>query len=273
MAEKPVSPDAAAPRHKTGRSRSAETGSVRTLERGLLVLSSLAELGEATLTEVARRAGLSASTTYRLLETLRQQGYAEWDERSGLFRVGLRAYQVGAAFSARNSLLGAAQLELPGLVAALNETVNLAALRGRQAVYVYQAEASQLMRMFTQVGAVAPLHCSGVGKVLMAGQPEEEVRAYLGEGPFPAYTPHSLTTLPAYLEELARVRQQHYALDDEERELGVRCVAVPVQDAGGAVVAAVSVSAPAARLPAEAVPDLARRVQEVAGRISARLGS
>lgn len=272
MAEKPVSPEGTAPRHKTGRSRSAEAGSVRTLERGLLVLSSLAELGEATLTEVARRAGLSASTTYRLLETLRQQGYAEWEERSGLFRVGLRAYQVGAAFSAHNSLMGAAQMELPGLVAALNETVNLAALRGRQAVYVYQAEASQLMRMFTQAGAAAPLHCSGVGKVLMAWRPEDEVRAYLGEGPFAAYTPHSLTTLPAYLAELGRVRQQHYALDDEERELGVRCVAVPVRDATDAVIAAISVSAPATRLPAEAVPALARQVQEVAGRISARLG-
>ena len=257
---------------KAGRSRSGEAGSVRTLERGLSVLSALAGLREATLTQVAKAAGLSASTTYRLLETLRQQGYVEWEERSGLFSVGLRAYQVGAAFSGRNALLGSALGVMQGLVDEVNETANLAVRRGSEAVYVQQVEARQMMRMFTHIGAAAPLHCSGVGKVLLAALPGAEARHLVGEGPYPAYTPNSLTTLGALLGELDEVRECGYALDDEERELGVRCLAVPVRGEGGEVVAALSVSAPTSRFPKDEVPGMFARVRLASEQLSARLG-
>ena len=261
-----------APKLKSGRARSGDAGSVRTLERGLGVLSALAELREGTLTQIAKKAGLSASTTYRLLETLRQQGYVEWEERSGLFGVGLRAYQVGAAFAGRNSLLGAAGAVMQALVAEVNETANLAVLRGDEAVYVHQVEASQLMRMFTHIGAAAPLHCSGVGKVLTAWLPDAELRRKVGDGPFPAYTPNSITTLGALRRELGTVRAQGYALDDEERELGVRCLATPIRAGSGEVVASLSVSAPTSRFPKKNIPDMLGRVQAASEQISARLG-
>lgn len=259
-------------RQKAGRARSGETGSVRTLERGLSVLTALAEAGEATLTQLARTVDLSASTTYRLLETLRQQGFVDWEERTGLFSVGLRAYQVGAAFSVRDALLGAAQPEMQALVDDLNETVNLAVIRAGEAVYVHQVQARQMMRMFTHVGAVAPLHCSGVGKILTAWLPEPEASHLVGPGPYPAYTPHSMTTLNALKRELDTVRAQGYALDDEERELGVRCLATPIRDARGEVVASLSISAPASRFPKKNIPDMLERVQATSNRISARLG-
>ena len=261
-----------APKLKSGRARSGDAGSVRTLERGLGVLSALAELREGTLTQIAKKAGLSASTTYRLLETLRQQGYVEWEERSGLFGVGLRAYQVGAAFAGRNSLLGAAGAVMQALVAEVNETANLAVLRGDEAVYVHQVEASQLMRMFTHIGAAAPLHCSGVGKVLTAWLPDAELRRKVGDGPFPAYTPNSITTLGALRRELGTVRAQGYALDDEERELGVRCLATPIRAGSGEVVASLSVSAPTSRFPERSIPHMLSRVQAASEQISARLG-
>ncbi len=265
-------PESGLPRLKSGRTRSGDTSSVRTLERGLTVLSALAELREGTLTQIAKKAGLSASTAYRLLETLRQQGYVEWEERSGLFSVGLRAYQVGAAFSERNSLLSAAQGEMQTLVQDINETANLAVRRGSEAVYVYQVEARQMMRMFTQIGAVAPLHCSGVGKVMLAWLPAAEVRHLVGEGPYPAYTPASLTGLPALSRELETVRDQGYALDDEERELGVRCLATPVRDSSGEVVASLSISAPTSRFPRKNIPEMLARVRLASDQISARLG-
>lgn len=257
---------------KPGRARTSEAGSVRTLERGLSVLSALAELREASLTQVARRVELSASTVYRLLETLRQQGFVDWDEGSGLFTVGLRAYQVGAAFSERSSLFAAAQGEMRLLVDDLNESANLAVLHGPEAVYVQQVEGRQLVRMFTQLGASAPLHCSGVGKVLLAWQDQGSVKRQLGEEPFTAFTPHSITSLPEFLIELGRVREQGYALDDQERELGVRCVAAPIRDHTGGVLAALSVSAPTSRLNKSDVPRVLRRVQQAAQGISRRLG-
>ncbi|MFC3863160.1 IclR family transcriptional regulator [Deinococcus antarcticus] len=259
-------------KQKTGRARSGEAGSVRTLERGLSVLSALAQSGEATLTQLAREVNLSASTTYRLLETLRQQGYVEWEEHTGLFRVGLLAYQVGAAFSVRSALLSAAQPQMQALVDDLNETANLAVRHAGEAVYLHQVQARQMMRMFTQVGAAAPLHCSGVGKVLTAWLPEEEVLRLLGAGPYPAYTPHSLTGYSALTRELGLVRAQGYALDDEERELGVRCLATPIRDARGDVIASLSVSAPTSRFPKRNIPEMLERVRTASQGISARLG-
>lgn len=257
---------------KAGRARSGEAASVRTLERGLSVLSALAAEREAPLGVIARRAGLPSSTAYRLLETLRQQGFAEWDEASGLFRVGVRAAQVGAAFSGAGDLPGASAAPMRALVDELNESANLAVQRGPEAVYVAQVEGRQLVRMFTQLGASAPLHCSGVGKVLLAWQDEGAVRGTLGEGPYRAFTPHSITGLEAYLAELARVRAQGYAHDDQERELGVRCVAAPIRAASGAVVAALSVSAPTSRLTQTDIPRYAVRVRQATAEISARLG-
>ncbi|OWL96121.1 IclR family transcriptional regulator [Deinococcus indicus] len=266
------------PRARAGRARGAEApGSVRTLERGLGVLWALAGLREATLSQVARAAGLSPSTASRLLETLRQQGFADWDEVSGLYRVGLRAYQVGMAFDAAQALTGAAAAEMRALVAQLGESVNLAVLRphgetGLEAAYVYQVEGPQLVRMFTRVGAGAPLHASGVGKVLLAPRDPAEVRAALETAPLVPFTPHTLTTPAAVLDALARVREQGYALDDQERELGVRCVAVPVRGADGGVAAALSVSAPTSRLTPADVPRFLAAAQGAAARIGARLG-
>lgn len=265
-------PDSTLHKPKPGRARTAEAGSVRTLERGLSVLSALAEVREATLSVLARQVGLSASTTYRLLETLRQQGFVDWNEGTGVFQVGVRAYQVGAAYSVQDALLSAAQSEMQALVADVNETANLAVQRAGQAVYVHQVQAHQIMRMFTHIGAVAPWHCSGVGKVLLAWQSEAEVKELAGAGLFTPFTPHSITTLAEFQRELSRVRAQGYALDDQERELGVRCVAAPIRDHSGSVVAALSVSAPTSRLTPQDVPHLLARVQQATHGISARLG-
>lgn len=261
-----------AAKQKPGRARSGEAGSVRTLERGLSVLLALKDLRRAPLSAVARHVGLSASTTYRLLETLRQQGFVEWEEQSGAYSVGLRAYQVGLAFAERSNLIGAAQPEMEALVRDLNETVNLAVLYGSEAVYVHQVEGRQLVRMFAHPGDSSPLHASGVGKVLLAWRPEADVRQKLGDGPYPAYTPRSITTLAGLLRELGQVREQGYSVDDEERELGVRCVAVPVRDRTRAVVASLSVSAPTSRFGPDQVGEVAGRMNRAAAQVSARLG-
>ncbi|UBV44975.1 IclR family transcriptional regulator (plasmid) [Deinococcus taeanensis] len=265
------------PGGRGGRPRGADApGGVRTLERGLSVLWALATLQEAPLSQVARAAGLSASTTSRLLETLRQQGFVDWDEGSGLFRVGLRAFQVGAAFNAAQALVTAAAPAMRALVAELGESANLAVLRphgaGLEAAYVHQVEGPQLVRMFTQPGASAPLHASGVGKVLLGTRPDDELHAVLSAAALTPFTPHTLTTPEAVLAAVRRVRDEGFALDDQERELGVRCVAVPVRGADGLVAAALSVSAPTSRFTPGDVPRFLTAAQAAAQRISARLG-
>ena len=256
---------------RPGRKSSGDAAAVRTLERGLHILRILGEHSGLTLSDVARRAELSASTSYRLLQTLRMQGFAHLQEDAGLWQVGAQAFVTGSAYRGRGGVTLAARGIMEALVGETGETINLSVLQEGEVMYIHQAEGRGLMRAFTHIGARAPLHCTGAGKVLVAWQDAAELRATLGPGPYHAYTPHTLTTLAELLAHLETVRRQGYALDDEERELGVRCVALPVRDRGGRVVAALSLSAPSARLPAAQVPPLAARLQQASGRISARL--
>lgn len=236
---------------------------VKTLERGLGVLEALGELGEAGLSPLAKRTGLSKSTLYRLLQTLARRGFVE--EEGGVYRVGPRAFAVGQAYPSKN-LLGAARPEMEALARETGESVNLAVMAGTEALYLDQAEGTKLVRLFTAPGSRAPLHATGVGKVFLAyrGVPEGLVLV--------PYTPHTLRHQEDLERELAQVRAMGYALDNEEKELGVRCVAVPVFGPGGGVVAALSLSAPASRLSPEEAHRLAPRVMEAARRVSLRLG-
>lgn len=261
---------AAEPRKRPGRTRSAEPEAVRTLERGLNVLRVLGEQRAATLSEVARHAGLSASTTYRLLQTLRQQGFAHED--AGIWQVGIQTFVTGRAYAELDGLVAAARSEMETLVAETGETVNLAVLQAPDVMYVHQVEGRGLMRMFTQIGARSPLYCTGAGKVLLAWRNEGDIAALVGAGPYPAYTAHTLTSLVAYQAELTQVRQLGYALDNEEREDGVRCLAVPIRGVGGTIAAAMSLSAPASRLSDERVGELSNKLLASARDIAVRLG-
>jgi IclR family acetate operon transcriptional repressor len=245
---------------------------VRSLVRGLQVLEILARTPELSLTEIARRANLPFSTTHRLLETLCRRGFVTQPEASGRYRLGLKAFEVGIAFLASHRLPEVARPVMVELVKHLNETANLAVRDGREAVYVLQVESPRMLRLFAHPGARHPLYCTGVGKVLLAWEPEPEVRSLLGPGPLPRYTPRTLTDPETVLQELRAVRARGYAVDREERETGVRCVAAPVRDATGRVVAALSVSAPATRLPYRRIPEVAGATTAAASRISHLLG-
>lgn len=258
---------------KRGRRRTRAQGDkVRALDRGLAVLEVLAKAPELPLTELADRVGLAYSTAHRILETLRQRGFVTQSAQTGLYSLGIRAFEIGAGFLAKGQLPDAAQGAMKALVEALNETVNLAVQDGGEAIYIHQVEGRQKVRMFTQIGARTPLHASGVGKVLLAWQAAEAVRRLLRERPLTAYTDSTLTRPESVFEELSQVRERGYALDLEEFEPGVRCVAAPVRERGGAVVAALSVSAPTARLEGAALGTVAEGILRTAREISTRLG-
>lgn len=244
---------------------------MRALLRGLAVLEVLAQGQDLNLSEVARRARLPVSTAHRLLETLRRRGFVQPVE-DGRYRVGLRAFEVGMGFLRAQRLPEVARPVMVELVDRVEETANLAVRDGAEAVYVLQVESHRMLRLFAQPGARHPLYCTGVGKVLLAWEPEEEVRRLLGPGPLPRFTPRTLTDPDAVVRELRAIRARGYAVDREERESGVRCVAAPVRDASGRVVAALSVSAPASRVPHHRIPPVAATVVSAAEEISRRLG-
>jgi IclR family acetate operon transcriptional repressor len=181
--------------------------------------------------------------------------------------LGPRLIQLGEVAS--RTLGTWARPHLSQLVDAIGETANLAMLDGDRVVYAAQVPSRHSMRMFTEVGRRVHLHCTGVGKVLLAGLPEDDVRGVLARAGMPAQTPRTLTDPEALLAQLQAVTAQGYAVDDGEQEAGVRCVAVPVP--GGAPAAAISVSGPEGRLVMNTVPRVVSLLQSAAAALAAEL--
>lgn len=218
---------------------------VQSVERAFALLEVLAAAGgRLPLSELAERSGLPLGTAHRLLATLGAHRYVHQD--------GDRQYALGAALlplghAATRMLAGWAVPCLAELAEVTGESANLAVLEDGHVVYVAQVPGRHRMRMFTEVGRRVLPHGTAVGKVLLAWRDPDAVLDLLGRLGLPAHTANTLTTPEAFTAALAVVRRQGWGVDDEEEELGVRCVAVPVGP-GGRAVAAISVSGPASRL-------------------------
>jgi DNA-binding IclR family transcriptional regulator len=225
-----------------------------------------------SLDELAAATGIPRATTFRLLRTLQQRGYVQRSEDG--YALGFRCFLLGAA---AGSVLDVRTQALPHLVTlrdATGETVQVAVLEEWRVVYLERVLSQRpVAYMKSRAGAILPAHCTGLGKALLAHRPPEEVAAWYRREGLPRFTPSTITSVEALLAELEAVRRRGYAIDEQERELGVRCIAAPIRDATGAVVAAVSVAAPGERLPAQlAGSAVAAQVVACAAGISRHLG-
>ncbi|OAA29046.1 transcriptional regulator, IclR family [Frankia sp. EI5c] len=237
-------------------------GVVQSVDRALHLVELLAAAGNgAGLADLARAAGLPQPTVHRLLRALHERGWVRQDADR---RYAPGARLIGLGNAAQRLLAAGAQPFLREAVAVSGETANLAVLEADQVVYVAQAASPHRLRMFTEVGNRAPAHSTGVGKAMLAFLPEPTVRAMLARAGLPRRTASTITDPADFAAELADIRQRGYATDDGEEEVGVRCVAFPLTDPAGRAVAALSVSGPAARIPAGSVDDLAARLRPVA---------
>jgi IclR family acetate operon transcriptional repressor len=245
----------------------------RSVERALTILH-LFVIGEAEigLSDISARVHLHQSTVFRLLATLGAAGFIEQNAQTGRYRLGPAALSLGQAFLRHSDLRQIAEAPLAGLRDRSGETVHLATLVGTEILYLEKLPGLHpIGLMSSRVGDRAPAHCTGLGKVLLAHEPEPTVREQFKSGLRP-YTPRTITRLDVLLPKLAGVRQAGFALDDEEHELGVVCVAAPVFDSRR-VVAAISVAGPADRIRQEIRADhLKEEVLAAADEISARLG-
>lgn len=242
------------------------TSGVQSLGRAFDVLELMAVAGgEVALSRLAEESGLPGPTIHRIVRTLVDRGYV-LQMPSRRYTLGPRLVGLGAG--ARATVEAWAGPPLQSLAEETGETANLAMLDLDRVVYIAQVPSSRYtMRMFTEVGRRVYAHRTGVGKALLAELPDDEVRRLLTAAGMPATTPHTITDVDAMLEELDRVRERGYAVDDGEQELGVRCVAVAVTRA-----TAVSVSGPASRVSRRMVPRLAGRLQEAARGLAGREG-
>jgi IclR family acetate operon transcriptional repressor len=247
--------------------KGGRAGLVQSLGRGLSLLDSLAESADGiSLSDLCQQVGLSVSTAHRLLTTLEEQGYVCCHAGTRRWSIGLQAFIVGSAFVKARDLLEIARPRMRGLMEQSGETVNLAIIDGGEAVFLAQVECRQMMRALAPPGVRVPLHCSGLGKALLAALPEAEVGRILRGYGLPRLSPKTLTTVDRLRADLAQTRVRGYSFDDQEHSIGLRCVAAAVFDEHREQVGAVSLSGPAVRIPDERVAilgDLVRKTAEV----------
>ncbi|MGQ9503063.1 MAG: IclR family transcriptional regulator [Anaerolineae bacterium] len=248
--------------------------SIRAVERSLRLLSTLSDGKRRTLTELSEAIDLSSSTTFRILATLESNRYVERDSQSGYYRLGLACLELAQAYQMGSDIRQAALPELEQLRDETKETVHLAVLDEMEVVYIEKLSGLCAVQvMSSRVGGRLPAYCTGLGKVLLAYADPNRVRTHFEQhGLFP-YTSATIQRVDELMAHLEEVRRQGYALDRGEHEAEVRCIAAPVFDGTGKVVAAISIAGPAGRMePLVSRTDLIERTLRAARAISNRLG-
>lgn len=245
---------------------------IKVLEKALGILELFGESpGDLTLTQIGERLGMSKPTAFRIINVLEQSDYLERAPRSQAYRLGLKVYRLGSLVESTTAIQKLAQPFLQSLAESSHETVHLTVLNKGEALYLDKIEGKHSVRVVSRVGQRLPAHCSGVGKVLLAHLPEDEIDTIIGERGLARFTPKTITDRVALREELRQVRERGYALDDEEIEIGLKCVAAPVRDAGSRVVAAISISVPRFRFDTTGEDRFVSLVLDTSRRISAAL--
>jgi IclR family KDG regulon transcriptional repressor len=222
---------------------------VKSARRVLDVIEFLASRpGGASFPVLGEQLKLPKSSLHSLLMTLTSRGWIYLDESSRQYRLGLRVWQVAQNFAYVDNLAHLARRHLTAARDELNETVQLAVLDGVDNVYVAKVDADHLLQLVSQVGSRLPAYATGLGKVLLSGLEPAELRRRMAGTPIKHFTEKTITSLDVLEERLAEIRAQGYGEDEGEYTPGVYCVAVPVKDSGGQVIAAMSCSIPDARI-------------------------
>ena len=245
---------------------------IKSLDRAIVVLERLGELGEATLSELATDLDQSPATVYRILITLQGRGLVEFDDSWQVWQIGAGAFLIGSHFLRRTSLVERARPEMRALMAATGETANLGVERDGEVLFVSQVETHASIRAFFPPGTLSPMHASGIGKALLAVLPPDRRAHVLTHKEREAFTPHSLVDRAALEADLQIIRDRGYAVDAEEKTLGMRCIAAPVFDAYGEPLAGISVSGPSSRIEPDEIPEIGALVVAAAERLTTALG-
>jgi IclR family transcriptional regulator, KDG regulon repressor len=241
--------------------------------RALDILELFLDQPQLSAREITERLDLPRTTVHELLVTLVARSYlVSVPGQPVQFRLGMPAFQLGAAFAGRLDLVREAQDVAKGVAAACDEAVHVAVLDGAHVIYLVKVDSTHPVRMVSAVGRRLPAHCTAVGKVLLASLDPTALDALLPAGDLPAMTPESITGPDRLRAELDRVRAEGVAVDDGESDSAVRCVGAPVRDHAGTTVAAMSISAPIIRWTPEAHTAWIQLVRSGAAALSTRLG-
>ncbi|VIO65133.1 Transcriptional repressor IclR [Bradyrhizobium ivorense] len=247
-------------------------GGVQSVDRALHIIETLAEDDEGyRLTDLAIRTGLSPSTVHRLLTTLENRRFVQFDREESKWHIGAQSFVVGSTFTRRRNCAAQALPYLRKLRDLTRETANLAVVDDESIIVVSRIESREIMRSLTKVGGRVAMIASGLGKAVLAAYSDADVNAIIRRRGMPRLTEKSIVRPGELFKELETVRRQGFALDDEEARRGLRCVASVVFNDCSEPFAAISVSGMADRLTDERLPEIGAIVHQVAAEFTAEL--
>lgn len=250
------------------------TKTISSVEKALNILELISHNDSGlTTTEISNMTNQGVSATFHLLNTLRISGFVRQDEKSKRFFIGYALLRIAHSAKKQFSLSNIADNYLEKLTLNFNETSNLVVLKDTDIEYISQCECNQLLKMFTQIGARIPYNCTGGGKAIAAFLPENEQISLLSRTSFFPYTKNSCSSVLQLKENFDEIRKKGFALDNEEREIGVTCIAAPIFNEADYPIAAVSISGPTSRIKEKGIDILSEAIKKTASEISNKLST
>ncbi len=252
----------------------AEASSVQSLDRAFDLLEHLCRSRNGmTIGALSAETGLHKSTVHRLLATMCMRGYVQHDSETSIYRPGMRLCELSSYIMENMDVIERARAPMERLSHSTGETVHLVMQEERDIVYIHKVDSvSSAIRMFSRIGMRRPLYCTGVGKAILATWADDEVRTLWRASNVRPWTPYTIVDEDAFFKELAQVRRLGYAMDNEENELGVRCIATAIPDYRGRASYALSISAPLSRMTDERVASLRIPLMDARDEIAAAIG-
>lgn len=246
---------------------------VKSVSRALDIITLVSlKKGGLGVTEIARQIDINKSSVHRILSTLVQYGYVEQDEETSRYKIGYKFLEISSKLLDSIDIRSEAHPYLQQLENETNEVIHLAVYDQGEVVYIETMDGNETLRMHSKVGKRAPVHCTSVGKAILAYLPSDVVLDVLERKGMIVHTSQTITNKEQFMKELQQVRERGYALDLEENENGITCIAVPIFDHTGKVNAAISISGHSMRMTAERLQQLESRIIAVGKQLSARLG-
>jgi len=249
-----------------------QSDTVKALDRGIGLLNVLGGEGSLSLSELAQRVDIPSSTTHRLLATLQKHGLVEFDEGFQTWSIGIEAFRIGSSYLAKTNLVDAARTILRSLMEQSGETANLAICKSGDVIFISHMETPNPIRAFFQAGTRSHMHASGIGKALLAEMSEDEIGKIIKQKGLPKFTSNTIISSTRLRENLEKARIRGWAYDDEERYVGMRCIAAGVCNEHGEVIAGISISGPTVRVSKQLIEEFGPMVKDAANELTRAIG-
>lgn len=245
---------------------------VQSIERALDIIEAVAaNKNSAVLTKIAEKTGLHKSTAYRIIATLFKRGYLKKNE-DGTYKIGLKLIEAVSYYIDSLELQTEVRPYIAQITAKFGLTSHLGILEGDKVVYIEKMDIFSNIKLYSQIGLRMHAYCSSLGKCLLANYSNTQLRSIMGRTEFTRFTPNTITTIEALQKEIDSVRQRGWAIDNEEFEIGHRCIGAPVYDYRGDIIAAISASGSTTILTDERIPEIVEYLKQTAAEISQNMG-